>query len=190
MTGVTSIGGALASKRLDLMREFLRDDAAIAILINPGNAVTEAERRDAEAACLGIGQRLEVRTASNADEIDSAFAAHKPRRIGALIIAFDAFFFGQVRRLAILAARQGVPTIGPIREFAAAGGLMSYGASIPGVNRQAGILAGKVLKGARTADLPVQQPTKFELVLNIGTAKALGIELSAKLLALADEVIE
>jgi putative ABC transport system substrate-binding protein len=190
MTGVTSIGGALASKRADLIRELLRDDAAIAILVNPGNPVTEAERRDADAASQALGLRLEVLSASNPGEIDTALAGLKSKRIGALIIAFDTFFFGQSQRLATLAAQHAVPTIGPIREFVVEGGLLSYGASIPEVTRQAGILAGKVLKGARPADLPVQQATKFELVLNLRTAKALGIELSPKLLALADEVIE
>jgi len=172
------------------MRELLRDDAAIAILIKPGNPVTEAERRDVDAASQALGLRLAVLSASNPGEIDDAFAGLKSKRIGALIIAFDTFFFGQSQRLATLAARHAVPTIGPIREFVVEGGLLSYGASIPEVTRQAGILAGKVLKGARPADLPVQQATKFELVLNLRTAKALGIELSPKLLALADEVIE
>ena len=106
------------------------------------------------------------------------------------MIVADNFYFGQMQRLATLAAQYRVPAIGPLREFAAEGGLLSYGASIHEVNRLAGIVAGKVLKGARPADLPVQQPTKFELVINLKTAKAFGLELSPKLLALADEVIE
>jgi putative ABC transport system substrate-binding protein len=116
MTGVTSIGGALASKRADLMRELLRDDDAIAILINPGNPVTEAERRDADAALQAVGLGLAVLSASNPGEIDDAFAGLKSKRIGALIIAFDTFFFGQSQRLATLAAQHAVPIIGPIRE--------------------------------------------------------------------------
>jgi putative tryptophan/tyrosine transport system substrate-binding protein len=190
MTGITSIAGALAPKRLDLMREFLRDDAAIAILINPSNPLASAERKDTEAAAHAIGQRLEVLSAGNEDEINKAFASLKQRHVGALIIAADVYYYTQTQRLATLAAQHAVPTIGPLRDFAAEGGLLSYGASIQEVNRQAGIVAGKVLKGARPADLPVQQPTKFELVVNLKAAKALGMELSPKLLALADEVIE
>jgi ABC-type uncharacterized transport system substrate-binding protein len=190
MTGVTSIAGALAPKRLDLMHEFLRRDTAIAILINPGNVLSEAERKDAEAASGGIGQRLEVLTARTEDEIDKAFGLLKQQRVGALVIAADAFYYGQMQRLATLAAQHAVPTIGPLREFAAEGGLMSYGARIHDVYRKAGVVVGKVLKGAQPSDLPVQQPTQFEMVINLRAAKALGINLSPKLLALADEVIE
>jgi putative ABC transport system substrate-binding protein len=190
LTGVSSMTGELAPKRLDLLREFLRDDAAVAILINPGNPIGQAERRDAEAACRAIGQRLEVLTATNQVEIDQAFDGLKQRRISVLIITADNFYFTQMQRLATLAARVALPVIGPLREFAVEGGLMSYGASIFHVNGQAGVLAGKILKGARPAELPVQQPTRFELILNLRTAKAQGIEFSAKLLALADEVIE
>ena len=190
MTGITSIAGALALKRLDLMREFLRDGAAIAILINPSNPLANAERKDTEAAAHAIGQRLEVLSASNEDEIDQAFASLKQRHVGALIIAADVFYYSQMQRLATLAAQHAVPTIGPLRDFAAEGSLLSYGASVQEVNRQAGIVAGKVLKGARPADLPVQQPTKFELVVNPKTAKTLGLTLPDKLLVRADEVIE
>jgi putative ABC transport system substrate-binding protein len=189
MTGITSIAGALAPKRLDPMREFLRDDAAIAILINPNNPLANAERKDTEAA-HAVGQRLEVLSASNEDEISQAFASLKQRHAGALIIAADVFYYSQMQRLPTLAAQHAVPTIGPLRDFAAEGGLLSYGASIQEVNRQAGIVAGEVLKGARPADLPVQQPTKFELVVNLKTAKALGLTVPDKLLAVADEVIE
>src|SRR6266446_7238462 len=190
MTGVTSISGTLAPKRLELMREFLRDDAPIGILINPANPLSGAERQDAEAASRSIGQRLEVFTASNQAEIEQAFAALKQRRISVIIIAVDTFYYTQMQRMATLAAQARIPIIGPLREFAAEGGLLSYGTNIADVVRQAGVMAGKVLKGAKPADLPVQQPTKFELVVNLKTAKALGIELSPKLLALADEVIE
>jgi putative tryptophan/tyrosine transport system substrate-binding protein len=190
ITGTTSIAGSLAPKRLDLMRVFLHDDAAIAILINPNNPLASAEREYTEAAARAIGQRLEVLTASNLAELDQAFASLKQRGVGALIIAADTFYYGQMQRLATLAAQQAVPTIGPLRDFAAEGGLLSYGASIPEVNRQSGILAAKVLKGAQPADLPVQQPTKFELVLNLTTAKALGLVIPPGVLAIADEVIE
>jgi putative tryptophan/tyrosine transport system substrate-binding protein len=190
MTGVSSIAGALAPKRLELMREFLRGDAPVAILINPNSPLSEPEKRDAEIAVSAIGQRLEVLTASDQVEIGKAFAALPQRKVSILIIAVDSFYYSQMQRMATLAAQVAVPVIGPLREFAAEGGLLSYGTSIADVNRQAGVLAGKVLNGSRPADLPVQQPTKFELVLNLRTAKSLGIEFSAKLLALADEVIE
>ena len=190
MTGTTSVAGTLAPKRLELVREFLRDDASIALLINPNNPLSEPERRDAEAASSAIGQRLEVLTASNQREIDHAFTAISQRKVSVLIIAVDTFFYTQMQRMATLAAQAAVPAIGPLREFAAEGGLLSYGTSIGDGVRLAGNMAGKVLKGTLPADLPVQQPTKFELVINLRTAKTLGIELSPKLLALADEVIE
>ena len=166
------------------------DDASLAILINPDNPLAEPERADAETAARTLGQRLEVLTARNESEIDTAFASLKQRHIRGLIIAVDTFYFGQMRQMAALASRLAVPAIGPLQEFAAAGGLMTYGPSIQEVNRQAAIYVGKVLKGARPADLPVMQPTKFELVINLKTAKALGLEVPPTLLARADEVIE
>jgi putative ABC transport system substrate-binding protein len=190
MTGVTSLTGALAPKRLELLREFLRGDGALAVLINSGNPIGEAERRDAEAAGRAIGLRLEILTASNTGEIDAAFAGLATRRIAALMITSDSLFFTQMQRLAALAVQHRIPAVGPFREFAAEGGLLSYGTSIFEINRLAGTVAAKLLHGASPAALPVQQPTKFELVLNLRTAKALHIELSDKLLALADEVIE
>ena len=158
MTGVTSIAGSLTPKRLDLAREFLRDDAAIALLINPSNPLNEAERQDAEAAARAVGYRLEVLMATDQAEIDEAFATLKQRKISLLIIAVDTFYFSQMQRRATLASQAAVPVIGPLRQFALEGGLMSYGASIPEVVRQAGVLAGRVLNGARPADLPVSRP--------------------------------
>ena len=190
MTGTTSIGSGLAAKRLDLMREFLRDNDAVAILINPANPADEAEQKDAEMAARSIGRRLETITARDEDEIEKAFAVIKERRIGALIIANDTFFFSQMQRFATLAGQYAVPVMGTWRDFATAGGLLSYGINIAQQVREVGIMVGKVLKGTRPADLPVQQPTKFDLVVNLKAAKKLGIDLSPKLLALADEVIE
>jgi ABC-type uncharacterized transport system substrate-binding protein len=190
ITGITSIAGSLAPKRLELMREFLHEKGSIAVLINPNNPLSESERRDTEAASRAIGQHLEVLTASNQREIDEAFAVLKDRNISMLIIAVDTFYYTQMQRMATLAAQARVPVIGPLREFAAEGGLLSYGTNIADQIRQTGVLAAKVLKGAQPAELPVEQPTKFELVVNLKTAKALGIELSPKLLAIADEVIE
>jgi putative tryptophan/tyrosine transport system substrate-binding protein len=123
MTGITSIAGALAPKRLDLMREFLRDDSAIALLVNPRNPLAETERNDTEAAARAIGRRLELLTASNESELDQAFASLKQRGVGALIIAADIFYYGQMQRLATLAAQQLMPTVGPLRDFAVEGGV-------------------------------------------------------------------
>jgi putative ABC transport system substrate-binding protein len=190
MTGITSISSTLAPKRLDLMRQFFLGDAPIAIIINPHNPFSEAERRDTEVAVHAVNGRVEFLIASNQAEIDQAFTAIRPERFSIVIISGDNFYLTQMQRMAALATQARVPAIGPVREFAAEGGLLSYGASIPEVNRQAGMLAGKVLKGAKPAELPVQQPTKFELVVNLKTAKALGLEIPPKLLAIADEVIE
>jgi putative tryptophan/tyrosine transport system substrate-binding protein len=190
ITGSTSIGGSLAPKRLELLRAFVWGDANLAILINPDNPLAGAERAEAETAAHTLGQRLEVLTARNESEIDAAFAILKERHISGLIIAVDTFYFGQMRQMAALAARFAVPAIGPLQEFAAAGGLMTYGPSIQEVNRQAAIYVGKVLKGARPADLPVMQPTRFELAINLKAAKALGLDVPQTLLATADEVIE
>jgi putative ABC transport system substrate-binding protein len=190
MTGVTSIAGSLAPKRLELLRTFLRDNVAIALLVNPDNPLSQAERNDTEAAARAIGQRLDILAARNETEIDAVFAALKDRRVGALIIAVDTFYYAQMPRMAALATRYAVPAISPLRDFAEAGGLMTYGASIYDVNRQAAVYVGRVLKGARPADLPVLQPTKFELLINLKTAKALGLDVPQTLLATADEVIE
>jgi ABC-type uncharacterized transport system substrate-binding protein len=190
MTGSTSIAGSLAPKRLELLHAFLGRDSRLAILLNPDNALAGAERADAEMAARTLGQSLEVLIARNESEIDAAFATLKERHISGLIIAVDTFYFGQMRRMAMLAAPFAVPAIGPLQEFAAAGGLMTYGPSIQEVNRQAAIYVGKVLRGAHPADLPVMQPTRFELAINLKTAKALGLEVPPSLLVRADEVIE
>jgi putative tryptophan/tyrosine transport system substrate-binding protein len=190
ITGITTVSAALTPKRLELVREFLRDGVPIAFLLNPASSLSEPDRKDAEAAAAAIGQKLEILTASNQAEIERAFATLTQRKFSVLIIAADLYFYSQMQRMATLAVQTNVPTIGPLREFAVDGGLLSYGASIPELNRQVGVLVGRVLNGARPADLPVQQPTKFELVINLKTAKALGIDFSPKLLALADEVIE
>lgn len=190
MTGATSVAGSLAAKRLELLRQILRDDTVMAILINPGNPLGVMERGEAEAASRTVGRPLEVLHAASAAEIDAAFTALKQRSVGALVISVDTFFFGQTDQIAALAQRHQLPTIGPLREYAVAGGLMSYGTSIFEVVRSAGTVAGRVLKGEKPAELPVQQPTKFEFVINLKTAKAMGFEVSDRLLALADEVIE
>ena len=190
MTGSTSIIGSLAPKRLELLRAVLGNDARLALLSNPDNPLAGPERKDAETAARALGQRLDVITARNEGEIDAAFADLKPRQINGLIIAVDTFYFGQMRRMATLAGRFSVPAIGPLQQFAAAGGLMTYGPSVREVNRQAAIYVGKVLKGALPAELPVMQPTKFELSINLKAAKALGVTIPPNLLATAEEVIE
>ena len=190
VTGSTSIAGALAPKRLELARGLLRDNTTPAILINPTNHLSSAEQSETEIAARAIGQRLEALTASNENEIEQSFASMQNRHVGALIIATDNFFSAQARRLATLATQYRVPTIGPFREFADLGCLMSYGPDFAEVNRQAGLMAAKVLRGTDPADLPVQQPTKFQLVLNVKSANELGVVFPELLLATADEVIQ
>jgi putative ABC transport system substrate-binding protein len=179
MTGSTSIIGSLAPKRLELLR---------AVLGN--NSLAGPERSDVEMAARAFGQSVDIVAARNETEIDAAFADLKPRQINGLIIAVDTFYFGQMRRMAALASRWSVPAIGPLQQFAAAGGLMTYGPSVQEVNRQAAIYVGRVLSGALPADLPVVQPTKFELSINLKAAKALGLAVPPTIVATADEVIE
>jgi putative ABC transport system substrate-binding protein len=162
----------------------------LGLLINPENPLSQAERNDAERAARALGQQLEILAARNENEIDAAFVGLKQRNIAGLIIAVDTFYFGQMRRMAGLATRYGVPAIGPLRDFSVAGGLMTYGASIYDVNRQAAVYVGRVLKGEQPAELPALQPTKFELLINLKSAKALNIEIPPTVLARADEVIE
>jgi putative ABC transport system substrate-binding protein len=190
MTGASSVAGSLASKRLELLRQLIPEAAAVALLINPDNPLGTLERSEAEAASRATGRPLETILARNAVEIDAAFAALRQRNIGSIVISVDTFYFGQTDQIAALAARHRLPAIGPLREFAVAGGLMSYGTSIHEVNRSAGVVAGRILKGEKPAELPVLQPTKFEFVINLKAAKALGIGIPDQLLALADEVIE
>jgi putative ABC transport system substrate-binding protein len=190
MTGVTSIARGLAPRRLELAREFLRANTVAAILINPDDSASEAERTSAEVASAAIGQRLEVLTASNERDIEIVFAALSQRQIGAVVVGIDTFLVSQMKKIAMLAALFGTPVIGPLREFAAEGCVMSYGTSTFDTDREAGVYAGRVLKGERPADLPVLQPTSFDITINITTARELGIRIPANLLALADEVIE
>jgi putative ABC transport system substrate-binding protein len=164
--------------------------ALIAVLVNPTNPSAETQSKEVEAAGRKIGQQIFVVTATNDANLDSAFARLVQSRASAVLVTSDGFFVSQRNRLAALAARDGIPAIYEFREFAAAGGLMSYGASSADLYRLMGIYAGRILKGEKPADLPVQRPTKFELVINLRTAKALGLEVPPMLLARADEVIE
>jgi putative tryptophan/tyrosine transport system substrate-binding protein len=192
LTGVSFLSGASGTKRLELLRQLAPKAAAIAVLVDPGPNLAQAEEelRDIQAAARASGLELIVVEVRSDRDIEPAFATFARRGAGALFVGTSAFFNSRRERLAALAIRHALPASYVLREFALAGGLMSYGTSITDAYRLAGIYAGRILKGEKPADLPVQQSTKFEFVLNLGTAKALGLEVPDKLLALADEVIE
>ena len=190
MTGATFYSVVLAGKRLELMRTLVPSAATMGFLANPNNPVEESETKDAEAAAHALGVRLDVLNTTSEREIDAAFTTFLERRAAALVVGSDPLFFGFSSKLVELAARHAIPAIYYAREFVGAGGLMSYGIRQNDTYRQAGIYVGKILQGAKPADLPVMQPTKFEFVINLKTAKALGLEIPDKLLALVDEVIE
>jgi putative ABC transport system substrate-binding protein len=189
ITGVTSIGHTLGPKRVEWLRELLPQATTIALLTNPKQP-RDFERRDVEEKTRAVGWQLKYLTASSVDEFDAVFAELTRERIGSLIIGNETFFFSEIRRLASLAAAHAIPAIGPLRAFADAGGLMSYGANIPDIARYAGIYTGRVVKGDKPADLPVMQPTKFELVINLKAAKALGLTIPLTLQVAATDVIE
>jgi len=190
VTGVSFISVELTAKQLGLLRELRPGAAPIAVLVDPKWPLTKPFISELRAAALAVGQQLIVLDVSSDREIETAFTTLVQRGAVALHAGIGAFLISQREQIVALAARHRIPAISPYREVAAAGGLMSYGASIPDAYRQAGIYAGRILKGEKPGDLPVILPTKFELVVNIKTAKALGLEIPDKLLALADEVIE
>jgi putative ABC transport system substrate-binding protein len=191
LTGVTTSFADAASKRLGLLREISRKDAIIGVLVNPRDSVPASnETNDIRAAARSVGQRVEILQAGSEREIDNAFAAIPDLQVGALLIAPHALFATQASQLVSLAARHAIPALYWRRELVEAGGLMSYGSSLTDALRVVGVYAGRILKGEKPGELPVQQPTKFELVINLKTATALGLELSSSLLARADEVIE
>jgi putative ABC transport system substrate-binding protein len=187
-TGVTSLFGGLAAKQIGLMRELLPTATLVGYLVNPGNPITEQNVRDALDAAEKLGEKVEIIPARNEAEIDAAFDTLRGVRARALLVQLDAFLINQ--RIVALAARDALPAIYQTRELVTAGGLMSYGSSLVDMWFQMGVYAGKVLKGANPAELPVLQPTKFELLINLKTANALGLKVPDKLLSLADEVIE
>jgi putative ABC transport system substrate-binding protein len=190
VTGVSILVAELNPKRLELLRELVPQTRVIALLMNPNTPATEREMRDVQEAAQAKGMQLHILKASTEIEIDAAFASLVQRQAGALLVAADPFFLNRLEQIAALVARHAVPAISGFREFATAGGLISYGPSLTAVSRQAGIYAGKILKGAKPADLPVLQPTTFELVINLKTAKALGLTIPPSILSRADEVIE
>jgi putative ABC transport system substrate-binding protein len=190
VTGVVTLNVELGSKRMELLREVVAADTAIVVLANPANPNFEAQLTDLQTAARSIGQRIVVVTAETEGDIDAAFARLAQEQAGAILVNTDAFLFSRREQLAALAKRHAVPAIFDRREFAAAGGLMSYGGSVTDAYRLAGGYTGRILKGEKPADLPVQQATKVELTLNLKTAKALGLNLPLTLLGRADEVIE
>jgi putative ABC transport system substrate-binding protein len=190
-TGINFFANELAAKRLRLLHDLVPKAVRIAVLLNPGNhSVAEATLQQVREAAPTMGLQIQVANASTIGEIDAAFATFTRERPDALFVAGDAFFISQRVQLATLAARDRVPAAYPIREIAAAGGLMSYGADFADSFHQVGVYTGSILKGAKPADLPVLQSTKFEFVINLQTARALGIEVPSALLLIADEVIE
>jgi putative ABC transport system substrate-binding protein len=190
VTGVSFLTDALAAKRLGLLREIVRAPATVAVLINPEGPDAQSQLKDVRSASQAIGQSIDIVMASTQAEIDSAFAKISQDRAAALIVGADPFFNDKRQQIVALAARASLPAVYESREFALAGGLMSYGASITDAYRQAGVYTGRILNGEKPSELPVTQATKFEFVFNSKTAKALGLQLNPQLLATADEVIE
>jgi putative tryptophan/tyrosine transport system substrate-binding protein len=191
VTGTTSLGGELAPKRLELLRELMPHAKAVALLVNPTNpALAESTERAAQAAAQGFGLELHVLKAGSEDGFDKVFAQMLALRLEGLVIAIDSFFTARREKLATLALRHAVPAIYQTRDFAEAGGVMSYGGSLSDGYRLAGLYTGRILKGEKPAELPVHQPMKAELVINLKAAQALGLSVPASLLARADEVIE
>ena len=190
VTGVSFFGSVVGAKRLELLRQLVPSATTIAVLVNPDKANTEAERRDVQAAALAIGQRLIVLDASSVRDIETSFATFVQRGAGALLVGGGAFMNSNRERIIALAAGHALPTSYAQREFAVAGGLMSYGASITDAYRQVGVYAGRILKGEKPGDLPVMRSSKFEFLINLKTAKTLGLTVPLTLQAAADEVIE
>jgi ABC-type uncharacterized transport system substrate-binding protein len=189
-TGVNFLVAELGSKQLGLLRELIPAAARVGLLVNPKFPVTERAMSDVTAAASVIGLQIDVVRASDSREIESVFGTLIHNKADALLVGPDAFFVSRRLQLAILAARHALPAVYNVREYAEAGGLMSYGTNVRDAYRQIGVYVRRILKGAKPADLPVMQSSKFELVINLPTARALGIEVPATLLARADEVIE
>ena len=190
LTGVGALSVDLAAKKLEVLHELLPDAAVVAMLVNPTNPNVEPLSKPTQDAARSLGVQLHILRASTAEEIDAAFASLVRLRASALVVGDDSYFINQRAQIMALAARHAVPTISGLREFPAAGGLMSYGPDLVGSYRQVGLYVGKILKGIRPADLPVQQVVKIEMVVNLKTAKTLGITFPLPLIGRADEVIE
>jgi putative ABC transport system substrate-binding protein len=190
VTGITIFGPAAVTKRLQLLHELVPQAAAIAYLMNPNNPNGDLEMRTAETAAISLGKEMLVLRASDEGEIEAAFSTLAQQRRDALLVASDSFFISRRDQLTSLAARHRIPAIYYLREFAEAGGLITYGNKLTDAYRQVGLYVGRILKGEKAGDLPVQQSTKFELVINFKTAKALGLAMPNSLQLLADDVIE
>jgi ABC-type uncharacterized transport system substrate-binding protein len=190
ITGMSFLNSEIIGKSAQLLKEMVPAVAAIAYLVNPSSPSAEVYTKEAPAIARALGIRVPVLDASTEHDLDEAFASLGKIGADALVVPAEPFFDSQRDRIVALAARHALPAIYGLREYAVAGGLMSYGASLPDAYRQGGIYVGRILKGDKPADLPVMQPTKFDLVLNLKTSKALGLTVPDRLLALADEVIE
>jgi ABC-type uncharacterized transport system substrate-binding protein len=190
LTGVTLFTSTVGAKRMQLLRELLPAASTFGFIVNPDNTRESSDIAEMETAARALGQQIVVAKASTDRDFEAAFATLAQRSIQALVIGGDPFFNSRAPQIVALAGRHAIPTIYPLNEFAAVGGLMSSGSSISDAYRQAGSYAGRILKGAKPADLPVIQPTKFDLVINLKTAKALGLNVPPTLLARADDVIE
>jgi putative ABC transport system substrate-binding protein len=190
VTGLNLLTSEMTGKRLQLARELVPAASAVAVLLNPNSPEAEPQLRDVQNAARALGQPIHILHASTEGDVDAAFAKLSQGQDGALIVTNDAFFIDRTQQLVALAARHSVPAIYDRRAYTAAGGLVSYGTHYLDAFRQLGVYTGRILNGAKPADLPVEQSTKFELVINLRTAKALGLNVSAGLLALADELIE
>jgi putative ABC transport system substrate-binding protein len=190
VTGITTVSSELEAKRLGLLRELVPSATSIAVLANPTRPGVDVQLAQAQQAARVLGLPLHILRASSERDLEAAFVTLVQLRAGALMITADGLFADRLDQIAALARRYSVPAMFQFRQFAAAGGLMSYGPRFGESLHQAGILAGRILKGEKPADLPVMQPTKFELVINMKTAKALGIEVPISMQMLADEVIE
>jgi putative ABC transport system substrate-binding protein len=189
-TGITLFSSTLSAKRMELLREIAPNAALIALFMNPDNANVDADIKAAQEAARALDRQTVVVSARSPGEFDAAFKTAVQKRAGAMLLASDPMFLGQRGKHIALAGQYAIPVMYRTREFAVAGGLMSYGSSITWMYHQAGIYVGRILKGTKPADLPVLQPTKFELVINLKTAKALGITIPQSLLLRADEVIQ
>jgi putative ABC transport system substrate-binding protein len=190
ITGTTIIANELATKRLNLLYDLDAGTRSVAILVNPESPVADAEIEDVSAAARNSGRQFFVLKASSLSEIDAAFASAVEQKVRALVISPDPFFMTQRARLSGLAASHKIPVVYPFREFVDDGGLMSYGPSLTSAYRHAGVYAGRILKGTKPGELPIELPAKFEFVINLKTAKALGLAIPSGLLAISDEVIE
>ena len=190
VTGVSFLGVELMAKRLELLHELVPKASVIAFIVNPNTSTAELQTRNMREAARAFGQELRVLRAGTDGEIDAAFATFAQLRPGAVLVGTDAFFYDRRKQFAALAARYAAPASFDLREFVTTGGLMSYGPSISEAFHQAGIYAGKILNGAKPSDMPVLQPTKFELVINRKTAMALGLTIPQSVLLRADEVIQ